>query len=503
VPPMGLMALQASAGNAAVVQMLRQAGHAWAQERHQHSAGCGHQQAGEAAPPVQRSTVHDVLRTPGQPLDGATRADMEARLGADFSDVRIHNDSAAKASAAEVGARAYTSGNHVIVGDGGADKHTLAHELTHVIQQRQGPVDGTDNGAGLKVSDPADRYEREAETNATRVMSNPRPTQRAVAAAIPTRNGCSSDGAIQRQLTPFATNVMTGTAPAYTGGTLDNLRFTGSTAGGATLGNSVSIEHLLSQTGGGSEPGYPWAFEQIRLIDAQLVWERSRSQAATAMHAVNGDFVAGANHRADNIFMGTAKANKNHLTEVEAPIRIAMRNNASGTAERYEQVMNSAVQVPGFPHLWGLNLPGQNIPGARVVSPQDLMQAGIQQQFTHVIDTSSLPAPLPSYPRILVYTVTPHYGAGLIDYLQNPNIVRARQAITEARQQLLSLSGAAQAELQEQIDNEEKAVNDLIQYGPSLFPVSFTSTAEYWLATFNPTQRWQVGSQAETLDAQV
>ncbi|MFG2721097.1 DUF4157 domain-containing protein [Streptomyces sp. NPDC048416] len=185
-----LLALQGSAGNAAVVQMLRSTGRLDAQdgpqdavqERHRHGAGCGHQQAGppesvqrSARPAVQRSAVHDVLRTGGRPLDDATRGDMESRLGADFSDVRIHNDSAAKASAAEVGARAYTSGSHVVIGAGGGDPHTLAHELTHVIQQRQGPVAGTDNGSGLKVSDPSDRFEREAEANAARVMSGPAP----------------------------------------------------------------------------------------------------------------------------------------------------------------------------------------------------------------------------------------------------------------------------------------------------------------------------------------
>ncbi|WP_254047196.1 eCIS core domain-containing protein [Streptomyces aureus] len=169
--PPGLVGLHAAAGNAAVVQMLRQAGHSWAQpEQHQHSAGCGHPRN------VQRSAVHDVLRAPGRPLDTATRTDMEARLGADFSDVRMHTDAAAKASAAEVGARAYTSGSHIVVGDGGADRHTLAHELTHVIQQRQGPVAGTDNGGGLNVSDPSDRFEREAEANATRVMARPAPS---------------------------------------------------------------------------------------------------------------------------------------------------------------------------------------------------------------------------------------------------------------------------------------------------------------------------------------
>ncbi|MFG2720642.1 DUF4157 domain-containing protein [Streptomyces sp. NPDC048416] len=201
--PAGLLALHSTAGNAAVVQMLRQSGHRWAQpEQHQHGSGCGHRQnvpVEQAA--VQRSAVQDVLRTGGQPLDSATRTDMEARLGADFSDVRIHNDAAAKSSAAEVGARAYTSGSHVVVGDGGADRHTLAHELTHVIQQRQGAVAGSDNGSGLKVSDPADRFERAAEANADRAMSTPAPTSDAVPER--SRPGRAGFGAsIQRAVVP-------------------------------------------------------------------------------------------------------------------------------------------------------------------------------------------------------------------------------------------------------------------------------------------------------------
>ncbi|WP_083822285.1 DUF4157 domain-containing protein [Saccharopolyspora spinosa] len=142
-------------------------------------ADCGHELA--ERPAVQRSSVHDVLRSAGRPLDDSTRTDMEFRLGADFSQVRIHDDTAARTSASELGARAYTSGHHVVIGDG--DKHTLAHELTHVIQQRQGPVSGTDNGSGLSVSDPSDRFEREAETNARRAMSKPQPLQHSVAQA--------------------------------------------------------------------------------------------------------------------------------------------------------------------------------------------------------------------------------------------------------------------------------------------------------------------------------
>lgn len=184
--PRGLFALQRSLGNAAVVQLLRESGQGQGEER-----------------AVQRSAVHDVLRGGGRPLDEGTRTDMEARLGADFSDVRIHTDAAARASAAGIGARAYTSGNHVVIGDGGGDGHTLAHELTHVIQQRQGPVAGTETGSGLKVSDPSDRFEREAEANARRVMRAPASGlggQRSAEGPSGERAGPSGPAPVQRYL---------------------------------------------------------------------------------------------------------------------------------------------------------------------------------------------------------------------------------------------------------------------------------------------------------------
>jgi hypothetical protein len=120
---------------------------------------------------VPATSVPDVLRRRGEPLSGQLKDEMQRRFLADFSDVRVHTDAAARASAAELGARAYTSGSHVVIGDGGADRHTLAHELTHVLQQRRGPVDGTDNGAGLRVSDPSDQFERAAEAGASPAMT--------------------------------------------------------------------------------------------------------------------------------------------------------------------------------------------------------------------------------------------------------------------------------------------------------------------------------------------
>src|SRR6267154_2475921 len=55
------------------------------------------------APPV----VHEVLRSPGQPLDASTRSLMEPRFGRDFSGVRVHSDAAAQRSARDINAKAY------------------------------------------------------------------------------------------------------------------------------------------------------------------------------------------------------------------------------------------------------------------------------------------------------------------------------------------------------------------------------------------------------------
>ncbi|WP_107309390.1 DUF4157 domain-containing protein [Streptomyces sp. TP-A0356] len=172
-----LLALQRAAGNAAVVETVQRAGH-------RHGPGCGHGAVEEPSAQVQRSAVHEVLRSPGRPMDDGVRTDMESRFGTDFSDVRIHDNAAAQTSAAQIGARAYTSGHHVVIGRGGGDAHTLAHELTHVVQQRRGPVAGTDNGSGLSMSDPSDRFERAAEDNARRVMQAP--VQKAVETGVPT-----------------------------------------------------------------------------------------------------------------------------------------------------------------------------------------------------------------------------------------------------------------------------------------------------------------------------
>jgi hypothetical protein len=79
---------------------------------------------------------------PGQPLDHAVRTWFEARLSCDLSRVRIHTDANAAQAAQQLAARAFTFGNHIAfaVGqyqpDSPAGQRLLAHELAHVLQQR-------------------------------------------------------------------------------------------------------------------------------------------------------------------------------------------------------------------------------------------------------------------------------------------------------------------------------------------------------------------------------
>lgn len=89
------------------------------------------------APPL----VHQVIASPGQPLDSESRSYFEPRFDHDFSKVRIHADAAAGVSASQIQANAYTVGNDIVFGAGRFAPHTLqgqrllAHELTHVVQQ--------------------------------------------------------------------------------------------------------------------------------------------------------------------------------------------------------------------------------------------------------------------------------------------------------------------------------------------------------------------------------
>jgi len=130
-----------------------------------------------SGPETAPSIVHDVLRSPGQPLDAQTRAFFEPRFGHSFSKVRIHADGQAAASARAVNASAYTVGQNIFFGPqryapGTAEgNRLLAHELTHTIQQSQGGV-SSHADSSLAIGEPGNASELEADTIASRISDS-------------------------------------------------------------------------------------------------------------------------------------------------------------------------------------------------------------------------------------------------------------------------------------------------------------------------------------------
>ncbi|GIF20821.1 hypothetical protein BJ973_001273 [Actinoplanes tereljensis] len=125
--------------------------------------------ATKSAPPlVSNRAVAQLLST-----EDGTRLDT-AEVGVPLRGVRVHTGPEAAASAATLGARAYTSGEHVVLGSG-SDHAVLLHELTHVAQNR--------HGVGAEAGGEA--AEREARQTAALVsLGLPAPPIRAAGAGL-------------------------------------------------------------------------------------------------------------------------------------------------------------------------------------------------------------------------------------------------------------------------------------------------------------------------------
>jgi hypothetical protein len=107
----------------------------------------------------------------GQRLDASTRERYGAGLGDSLSDVRVHTDDTADALTRSVSARAFATGSDVYFAHGeyrpgsSDGDRVLAHELTHVAQQRGAPATGP-----LIVSQPGDALEAEADRTADELV---------------------------------------------------------------------------------------------------------------------------------------------------------------------------------------------------------------------------------------------------------------------------------------------------------------------------------------------
>jgi Domain of unknown function (DUF4157) len=130
-----------------------------------------------------------------RPLEEHVAGEMTSVFGHSFANVRVYVDGPAAQSAAALGADAFTVGNDIAFAAGKYQPHRasgirlLAHELTHVVQQRGREADPQHQFA---VSTPGDAGEQEADNVAETVMSG-RPMPHIGTAPMDVQRACGPD----------------------------------------------------------------------------------------------------------------------------------------------------------------------------------------------------------------------------------------------------------------------------------------------------------------------
>ena len=144
-----------------------------------------------AVPNAQRQTLHDLFGgvqrklSVAEPDPATIHADAQQGIATaaaplpyaetiqrafgryDVSTIQAHTNADAASSARSMSAKAYTVGDHVVLGEG-ADLHTVAHEAAHVVQQRGGLQ--IPNGVGSE-GDPHEQHANEVASRVTRGAS--------------------------------------------------------------------------------------------------------------------------------------------------------------------------------------------------------------------------------------------------------------------------------------------------------------------------------------------
>ncbi|MET0423506.1 MAG: DUF4157 domain-containing protein, partial [Actinoplanes sp.] len=95
---------------------------------------------GADEPPEVPPSVEQLVAAPGggAAIPAEVRSQIEERLGRPLGDVQVHGDARAQLASAQIGARAFTTGNHIFLGPGesASDLELMAHEAAHVVQQQ-------------------------------------------------------------------------------------------------------------------------------------------------------------------------------------------------------------------------------------------------------------------------------------------------------------------------------------------------------------------------------
>lgn len=113
----------------------------------------------------------------GGKLDESVRSRMESAFDTDFSDVRVHTGSSASKLSRSMQATAFTHGSNIYFSEGTynpnteSGQHLLAHELTHVVQRKQGrDTGGPAKSATTTIGKADDPLEAEADSVASDVV---------------------------------------------------------------------------------------------------------------------------------------------------------------------------------------------------------------------------------------------------------------------------------------------------------------------------------------------
>ena len=153
----------------------------------------------------------------GSPMAENVRKPMESSFGADFSDVRVHQGGEAQA----MGATAYAQGTDLHFAPGAYDpgsksgKELLGHELTHVVQQREGRVEtpqgkdspiNSDPGLEAEADSLGERAAAGEQVRVSGATSSSMPSNAPVQAKLNwTSEKLKSQGVVKRFLIPDKT----------------------------------------------------------------------------------------------------------------------------------------------------------------------------------------------------------------------------------------------------------------------------------------------------------
>jgi len=178
--PHPLVKLQRQVGNATIARTLAQREMPEEEVLAKHDSDAGGSSSATATMPevgMEGGQISDALssriqsqRGGGSTLDAGARSSMESAFGDQFDDVRIHTGSEADSLNRSVSAKAFTTGTDIFFSDQASpsDHNLLAHELTHVVQQRG--MDSSSGSGPMTVGPAGDSHEQDADAAASAVV---------------------------------------------------------------------------------------------------------------------------------------------------------------------------------------------------------------------------------------------------------------------------------------------------------------------------------------------